>query len=69
MSCKATLSEELERTIPVRPPRVNRKINPKDHKIEECAFFMWKGTPCRVANQLNTFTPVGMAIIIVAAVK
>lgn len=25
--------------------------------------------PCRVANQLNTFTPVGIAIIIVAEVK
>lgn len=25
--------------------------------------------PCRVANQLNTFTPVGIAIIIVADVK
>lgn len=25
--------------------------------------------PCRVANQLKTFTPVGMAIIIVADVK
>jgi len=25
--------------------------------------------PCRVANQLNTFTPVGMAMIIVADVK
>jgi hypothetical protein len=59
-------NEELARTIPVSPPTVNRKINPKaqrsgvSHLIEP---------PCSVASQLNTFTPVGIAIIMVADVK
>lgn len=58
--------EELDNTIPVRPPTVNRKMNPRaqrrgvSHLIEP---------PCNVASQLNTFTPVGIAIIIVADVK
>lgn len=58
--------EELDNTIPVRPPTVNRKINPRaqrsgvSHLIEP---------PCSVASQLNTLTPVGMAMIIVADVK
>jgi len=58
--------EELDRTTPVSPPTVNKKMNPRDHSIgvsnEMC-------DPLSVANHLNTFTPVGMAIIIVAAVK
>lgn len=48
---------------------VNKNINPKAQKIDGWAFFMLKGTPWRVASQLNTLTPVGIAIIIVAAVK
>lgn len=58
-------NEELARTMPVSPT-VNRKINPRaqrsgvSHLIEP---------PCNVASQLNTFTPVGMAIIMVADVK
>lgn len=58
--------DELASTIPVSPPTVNRKINPRaqsrgvSHLIEP---------PCNVANQLNTLTPVGIAIIIVAEVK
>lgn len=58
--------EELARTMPVKPPTVNKKMKPRaqskgvSHLIEP---------PCRVANQLNTFTPVGIAIIIVAEVK
>jgi hypothetical protein len=58
--------DEFDRTIPVRPPTVNRKTNPIAHSIGVSivifALFM-------VANHLNTFTPVGIAIIIVAAVK
>ena len=59
-------SDELARTIPVRPPTVNRKMKPRaqrsgvSHLIEP---------PWRVANQLKTLTPVGIAIIIVADVK
>jgi hypothetical protein len=50
----------------VTPPTVNKKINPIANK---------KGTdnsttpPNIVAIQLKTFTPVGIAIIIVVAVK
>jgi hypothetical protein len=58
--------DELARTTPVNPPNVNRKMNPIDHKkggVNEI------GVPWVVAIHLKTFTPVGTAIIIVAAVK
>ncbi len=58
--------DELESTIPVRPPIVKRKINPRAHSIAGDHLIF---PPCRVANQLKTFTPVGIAIIIVAEVK
>lgn len=58
--------EELARTMPVRPPTVKRKINPRAHRRGVSHLIT---PPCRVANQLNTFTPVGMAMIIVADVK
>lgn len=48
------------------PPTVKRKINPTAHRrgasSRGCA-------PWRVAIHLKTLTPVGMAIIIVAAEK
>lgn len=53
-------------TIPVSPPTVNRKINPRAHNIAGDHLIF---PPCSVANQLNTFTPVGIAMIIVADVK
>jgi len=59
-------SEELDKIIPVNPPVVNRKINPKAHRIGVSYLIL---DPCKVANQLNTLIPVGTAIIIVAAVK
>lgn len=58
--------DELASTMPVKPPTVKRKMKPRaqsrgvSHLIEP---------PCRVASQLNTLTPVGIAIIIVADVK
>lgn len=58
--------EELARTIPVRPPTVNRKIKPRAHNIAGDHLIF---PPCKVANQLKTLTPVGIAIIIVADVK
>lgn len=58
--------EELDSTMPVSPPTVNRKINPSAHSIAGDHLIL---PPCRVANQLKTLTPVGMAIIIVADVK
>lgn len=59
-------SEEFARTIPVRPPMVNRKINPSAHSIGGSHLIV---PPCSVANQLKTLIPVGMAMIIVAEVK
>lgn len=56
----------MARTIPVNPPTVNRKINPIAHRRGVSHLIE---PPWRVASQLNTFTPVGMAIIIVADVK
>lgn len=58
--------EELDKTMPVRPPTVNRKINPRAQRKGASHLI---DPPCRVASQLNTLTPVGMAIIIVADVK
>jgi hypothetical protein len=58
--------EEFERIIPVNPPIVKRKINPKAH-IKEGLLFVWP--PKIVINHLNTLIPVGTAMIIVAAVK
>ncbi|MCP6565074.1 hypothetical protein NL503_27215, partial [Klebsiella pneumoniae] len=47
-------------------PIVKRKINPRAHNIAGDHLIF---PPCRVANQLKTFTPVGIAMIIVAEVK
>jgi hypothetical protein len=58
--------EELASTIPVNPPTVNKNTNPRAHSKEGDKI---KLDPCRVAIQLKIFTPVGIAIIIVAAVK
>lgn len=52
--------------IPVTPPVVNKKINPRAHSIGVEYFTL---DPCNVANHLNTLIPVGTAIIMVAAVK
>lgn len=66
MSCNITSIEELDNIMPVSPPIVNRKINPKAHNIGSSNLI---GFPQIVANHLNTLIPVGTAIIIVAAVK
>lgn len=58
--------DELASTIPVKPPTVKRKIKPKAHNMAGDHLIL---PPCKVANQLKTFTPVGIAIIIVADVK
>lgn len=59
-------NEELARIMPVRPPTVNKKINPKAHSMAASHLIV---PPWSVASQLKTFTPVGIAIIIVAEVK
>jgi hypothetical protein len=58
--------DELAKITPVNPPTVNRKTNPNDHSM---GVSKDKWAPISVANHLNTLTPVGIAIIIVAAVK
>jgi hypothetical protein len=57
----------LARIIPVSPPRVNRKINPRTKSI--VGFPISIEPPHIVAIQLKILIPVGTAIIIVAAVK
>lgn len=59
--------DEFDRMIPVTPPIVNRQIKPRVHKRGVSNLFML--VPWIVANHLNTLIPVGIAIIIVAAVK
>jgi predicted membrane metal-binding protein len=59
-------SEELAKTTPVNPPIVNKNTNPRAHIIG-ASKDRWALNI--VAIHLNTFTPVGMAMIIVAAVK
>lgn len=58
--------EELARTIPVRPPVVNRKIKPRAQSMGVSYLIR---DPWIVASQLKTLMPVGTAMIIVAAVK
>ena len=58
--------EQLERTIPVKPPTVIRKIKPKAQSIGVSYLIF---DPWSVASQLKTLIPVGTAIIMVAAVK
>jgi len=58
--------EEFARTTPVRPPTVNKKTNPK---AQYMGTDILRYAPFIVANHLNTFTPVGIAMIIVAEVK
>lgn len=66
MSWRTISKDELARTIPVNPPTVNRKMKPRAHSIAGDHLIL---PPCSVASQLKTFTPVGIAIIIVAEVK
>jgi len=66
VSWSTTSIEDFARITPVSPPMVNRKTNPSAHSrgVSHRRFL-----PCRVAIHLNTFIPVGTAIIMVAAVK
>lgn len=66
MSWRTISIDELASTTPVRPPNVNRKINPSTHHSDAVLVIF---VPYIVLSQLNTLIPVGMAIIIVAAVK
>jgi hypothetical protein len=66
VSCKAISIPELDRTIPVRPPNVNKKIKPLANNI---GVFNTMLPPNIVAIQLKILIPVGTAITIVALVK
>jgi len=66
VSCRIISNPELASTKPVRPPRVNKKINPTLQRSEGDNSTT---DPCKEANHLKTLIPVGTAIIIVAAVK
>lgn len=66
MSWRTISREELAKTIPVRPPTVKRKMKPRAHIIAGDHLML---PPWSVASQLKTFTPVGMAMIMVADVK
>jgi hypothetical protein len=66
MSCKTTSKEEFDKTTPVKPPTVNKKINPKAQYKEG---LNENRTPCKVPNHLKILIPVGTAMIIVAEVK
>jgi hypothetical protein len=56
----------LARTTPVKPPIVKSSINPK---VKYKGVTRWRAPPHKVASQLNTLIPVGIAITMVAAVK
>lgn len=58
--------EEFAKTMPVKPPTVKRKMKPRAHSRGVSHLIT---PPWSVASQLNTLTPVGIAIIIVAEVK
>jgi len=58
--------DEFAKITPVSPPIVNKKMNPRAHRSCGEKFNL---VPWRVAIHLNTLTPVGTAIIMVAAVK
>lgn len=58
--------DEFERVIPVNPPIENIVMNPIAQSIGMSILMMEFDM---VASHLKTLIPVGMAIIIVAAVK
>ena len=58
--------EGLVNMITVKPPAVKRNVKPKAHNVMEDHVVLH---PWRVINQLNTFTPVGIATIRAADVK
>jgi len=66
VSCNAISKPAFDKIIPVTPPIVNKKINPKTNNN---GVFKIKVESHNVANQLKILMPVGTAIIIVAAVK
>jgi hypothetical protein len=66
VSCRAISIPALASTIPVTPPIVNRNKKPTAKKN---GVFQRIKPAQIVAIQLKTFTPVGIPITIVAAIK
>jgi len=58
--------EEFDRITPVIPPIVNKNTNPI---LQYIGASLEIKEPFIVASQLKIFTPVGMAMIMVADVK
>jgi hypothetical protein len=57
---------ELERTIPVNPPTVNKNRNPTTQRRAGSDLI---GVPCKEITHLKILIPVGTPTTIVAAVK
>jgi len=66
VSCNAISIPELAKTTPVTPPTVNKKMKPIANKPGVLKSIE---PPHKVASQLKILIPVGIAIIMVAAVK
>jgi hypothetical protein len=66
VSCSCTSTAVIDSTRPEKPPSVNRKRKPRANSIGVSKVSEPRHM---VATQLNTFTPVGMAISIVANMK
>jgi len=60
-------SEELDSITPVTPPIVKRQMKPRAQSMGVSNLLMW--VPWMVASQLKILMPVGIAMIMVAAVK
>jgi hypothetical protein len=66
VSWKSKSIPALARITPLRPPIVNRKINPQ---VKIRGGFIIKLPPHKVANHEKILIPVGTAIVIVALEK
>jgi len=66
VSCNIISNPAFAKVVPDNPPITNKTINPKENKTGTVNTSL---PPHIVAIQLNTFKPVGIAIIKVAAVK
>lgn len=66
LSCNTTSTDAFANIIPLNPPTVNNNKNPIPNNVSTVLSTF---PPYIVAIQLNTFIPVGIAIINVADVK
>jgi hypothetical protein len=66
ISCIAISTDAFASVTPVRPPIVNKLMNPKVNNI---GVLILRDPPQAVANQEKILIAVGTAIIIVALVK